>query len=167
MENNKNRIAIIVAVIGLIGSLGAVIIDKTLSKDSQNSNMDIGPHAPKIEINQIYTIWGEKLMQFYLKPGKSKTIKANELYEYIATYPEPSCAGPGFVVYTWQIRQPYPKGGDLEIRRTLQGGMTEQVSMGSTGKETMGYCQEHVFKNNGGEKIYVEIRYASAANLNN
>jgi hypothetical protein len=31
------------------------------------------------------------------------------------------------------------------------------------GSGTLGYCGEHTFKNNGTEKIQVEVRYASAA----
>ena len=122
-----------------------------------------GPHAPPIEINARYIIWEENTLQFRLEPGESRTLKGMDLYANVATYPRSSCAGPGFVPYTWQVRLPYPRGGDLEIRRVLMGGKTEQMGLGSMGRSTMGYCGEHTFKNNGAEEIQVEVRYASAA----
>lgn len=177
MAKSESRIVIIVALITLVGTLGAAIIAnwETLFPPTSSPGRDteppvvrspLAPHAPSIEINQRYTVWGEQMMQFYLEPGESKTIKGMELYAHVATYPVPSCAGPGFVPYTWRIRQPYPQGGDLEIRRVLMGGSTEQVGVGSVGRANMGYCGEHTFQNNGIEKIYVELRYASAADTN-
>ena len=105
-------------------------------------------------------------MQFHLEPGDNKILKGMELYSQVATYPETSCAGPGFVPYTWQVRVPYPQGGDLEIRRVLMGGKMEQVGLGSMGRGRLGYCGEHTFKNNGTYEILVEVRYASAASQN-
>jgi hypothetical protein len=137
----------------------------TSKQQTPETRILTAPHAPKIEINQRYTVWEEQLMQFSLEPGESKVIKGGDLYARVATYPESSCAGPGFVPYTWQIRNPYPGGGDLEIRTVLMGGMTERVGLGSMGSGTMSVCDEHTFKNNGVERIYVELRYASAADL--
>ena len=123
----------------------------------------VAPHAPEIQINQRYTLWGENTRQFYLEPGEETTIRGMDLYANVATYPTASCAGPGFVPFTWQIREPYPGGGDLEIRRTLMGGKTEQIGLGSMGRATIGICDDPIFKNNGLEKILIEMRYASAA----
>lgn len=160
--------------IALIGGVFSVIVAlisaQWLWTDKRDNGPDpattIAPHAPPIEINQRYLIWGENLMQFRLGPGDSKVLKGMELYASVATYPKSSCAGPGFIPYTWQVRVPYPRGGDLEIRKVLMGGKTEQVGLGSMGKATLGYCGEHTFKNNDTEEIQVEVRYASAADTN-
>ena len=133
---------------------------------SQHTPATDSPHAPRIEINQRYIVWEENTMQFRLEPGKTKVLKGMDLYASVATYPKSSCAGPGFVPYTWQVRLPYPSGGDLEIRSVLMGGKTEQVGLGSMGRGTLGYCGEHTFKNNGVEEIQVEVRYTSAADPN-
>lgn len=124
------------------------------------------PHAPPIEINQRFQMWEEQTMQFVLEPGDARDLEGMELYTTPATYPRSSCAGPGFVPYTWQIRDPYPGGGDLEIRQHLMGGTTEQVGLGSMGRATLGFCGIHTFKNNGVQPILVEVRHASAADTN-
>lgn len=141
-------------------------IDTSEDEGKTNDHAINTPHAPSIEINQRYLIWEERTMQFRLEPGEIKILKGMELYSQVATYPESTCAGPGFIPYTWQIRVPYPQGGDLEIRRVLMGGKMEQVGLGSIGRGTLSYCGEHTFKNNGTYEIVVEVRYASAASQN-
>jgi hypothetical protein len=167
MAAENHRTIIVVAIIGLLGTLGGAVItnwDKMFpARTPSAADNLVAPHAPPIEINQSFKIWGEDTIQMDLQPGGTKTLKAMELYANWATYPSSSCAGPGLVPYTWQVRVPYPRGGDLEIRRVLMGGSTEQVGLGSMGRATMGYCEEHTFKNNGTESIQVEVRYASAA----
>lgn len=162
--------------VAVIGGLFSVIValiaaqwiwvDTSVDRGKTNDHDINTPHAPPIEINQRYLIWEEKTMQFHLEPGDNKILKGMELYSQVATYPETSCAGPGFVPYTWQVRVPYPQGGDLEIRRVLMGGKMEQVGLGSMGRGRLGYCGEHTFKNNGTYEILVEVRYASAASQN-
>ena len=110
----------------------------------------VAPHAPSIEVNQQETtVWGEDTKLIALTPGKTTTVYAMKLYSNMATYPESSCLGPAYIIYTWQVRDPYPEGGDLEIRSVHQGGGTDQVALGAMGRARMGPCEEHIFKNNG------------------
>jgi hypothetical protein len=166
LSATSNRVVVAVAVIGLVGTLGAALI---ANWDSIFGNADggvtEGPHAPAIELNQIYTIWGEGTTEFSLQPGETETLRGLDLYADQAGFPLPSCAGPGFVAYTWQIRDPYPEGGELEIRSVLMGGATERVALGAVGAVTMGACEEHTFANNGTVPLLVEVRYATAAEL--
>jgi hypothetical protein len=191
MSETTGRTLIIVALIGVAGTLGAALIgnfDKLASNGSSGVNAAaepalppesgstptaaattamVGPHAPPIQINQSYLMWGEDTRQLKLEPGQTTTLKAMELYAHWSAYPGSSCAGPGFVPYTWQVRQPWPKGGDIEIRSVIKqgGGATEQVALGSVGRLMMGYCEEHILKNNDVEPVTLEIRYASAADV--
>ena len=71
------------------------------------------------------------------------------------------CVGPVYIAYTWQVRDPYPQGGDLEITQMLQGGRQDEIAMGSMGAGNMSECDEHTFKNNGLGPIIVEVRYGT------
>ena len=185
MSETTSRTLIVVALIGVAGTIGAAFIgnyDKLSSGDIAQANerpaqpadagttpasrsAAVGPHAPEIEINPSFSIWGESTMLVRLVPGQSKVLKAMNLYEERTTFPASSCAGPGFVPYTWQVRQPWPKGGDIEFRSVIPraGGATERVGLGSYGSGEMTYCGEHIVKNTDVELVSVEIRYASAA----
>lgn len=88
------------------------------------------PHAPPIEINQRFQMWEEQTMQFVLEPGAARDLEGLDLYTEDATYPRSSCAGPGFVPYTWQICDPHPGGGDLEIRKILRGERQNRLVWG-------------------------------------
>ncbi len=156
---------ITVALFSSIAYFNSSLSTKKNNQITHGKPESTAPHAPKIEINQRYTTWEEQLMQFSLESGESKVIKGGDLYAQVATYPRSSCAGPGFVPYTWQIRKPYPGSSDLEVRRVLMGGMTDRVGLGAMGSAKMSVCDEHTFKNNGLEKIFIELRYASAADL--
>lgn len=181
---SNHRVPIAIAIIGVVGTLGAALIanwDKIFPPPPQPVStvapavtpvgpaalpaaiQEMAPHAPAIELNQENMVWGEALKQFELDPGQALTIVGRELYASVATFPEASCVGPGYVAYTWQIRRPYPGGGDMEIRDVVQGGSTRRVGLGSMGDAQMSVCDEHTFKNNGLEKIFVELRYASFA----
>jgi hypothetical protein len=116
MAAENHRTIIVVAIIGLLGTLGGAVItnwDK-MFPDRTPSAADnlVAPHAPPIEINQSFKLWGEDTIQMDLQPGGTKTLKAMELYANWATYPSSSCAGPGLVPYTWQVRVPYPRRFD-------------------------------------------------------
>jgi hypothetical protein len=128
------------------------------------ANTIVAPHAPPIELGQLTETWRESTKLIHLEAGEEKTIDARDLY--VLPYPGSEsisgCVGPAYVAYTWQVRSPWPQGGDLEIRQALQGGGSDQVGLGSMGRGTMSPCGQHVFKNNGLGPIQVEIRYVSA-----
>src|SRR4249919_1989931 len=109
-------------------------------------------------------MWGEQTKLLSLEPGQKIELDGRNLYSEATTYPQSSCSGPGYIVYTWQVRQPYPEGGDLEIRSIIPqgGGNTEQLAMGAMGKATMGPCGIHVFINRGLQPMKLELRYATA-----
>lgn len=177
MESSTKTV-IVGGIIGLVGTLGAAFIsnyDKLFGHATSGTSGTISgppaggsapgivaPHAPPIELSQQTTVWGENTKLIALQPGESTTVKAQDLYAVIATYPVSGCAGPAFVAYTWQVRDPYPEGGDLEIRSMNQGGSTDQVGLGAMGREQMGPCSEHIFKNNGLQPMRIELRYATA-----
>jgi len=179
------KVAITVAVIGLTGTLGAALINSGALKRAtpagavQNQADDpppdntaaaaedrtrFAPHAPEIEVGAQMQTWGEQIKTLTLEPSKNAELRAQELYTHATTFPELSCAGPGQVIYSWQVRQPYPEGGDLEIRATVprSGGNTVQVAMGARGRGEMGGCDEHFFFNRGLQPMIVEVRYVSA-----
>ncbi len=162
IERGKRLISLILGLFLFAASVGASM---PLLNTEPNPATATSPHAPPISINSRYTLWGEETMQFSLAPGESRVIKARDLYSHAATFPRSSCAGPGIVPYTWRVRDPYPRGGEVEIRAALMGGTTQEVGRGSFGDLTMGYCDEHTLKNVDAANILVEIRYASAADL--
>jgi hypothetical protein len=181
VESGSKSLVIGVAVIGLIGTLGAAVIsnwDKLVNHATPTPSVSTGsasggpaaptivaPHAPPIEVSTSETtVWGEDTKLITLEPGASTTLDARNLYAEIDTYPVSGCAGPAYIIYTWQVRDPYPEGGDLEIRSIVQGGSTDQVGLGAMGRATMGPCSEHIFKNNGLQTLRVEVRYATAIN---
>ncbi len=135
-------------------------VPPTLSTD----NALTAPHAPPIELGQLTETWGEKTQLIQLEAGAEQEVDGRNLYAVQPTYPTGSCLGPEYIAYTWQIRSPYPAGGDLEIREIVQGGGSMQVGLGSMGKGTMGPCGLQVFQNHGLSKIQLELRYASALN---
>lgn len=168
-SSNSTTIAITVAVIGLIGTLGAALIGNWGGEDSGEGAGPppppvTVPHAPAIEVNSATEMWGEDTKLIDLAPGARLSLDARNLYSASTTFPPGSCLGPEYVAYTWQVRDPYPQGGDLEILRAIPraGGRTEQIAMGAKGRGTMLPCDEHIFKNNGLQSMRVEVRYASA-----
>ena len=177
------KVAIAVALIGLVGTIAAAVItsDRDWFGDRQQNgsgidktntagpvvpagNAAFAPHAPPIEVGGHVMLWGEQTKLLTLQPGEHAKLLAQELYTHATTYPGLSCAGPGYVPYTWQVRDPYPEGGDLEIRDTIKqsGGNTQQVAMGAKGRLDMGGCDEHFLYNRGLRPMKVEVRYASA-----
>ncbi|QFT76750.1 hypothetical protein [Erythrobacter sp. THAF29] len=192
MTSAQDRAIIIAAVIGLVGVISAAVISNmdglfgsnadpmptptplpvaTGQPELSATESQVGPRAPEIEINQRYRLWGEDTLQISLEPGELREIGGMELYaDHHTQAPQSSCAGPGFVPYTWQVRQPWPRGGELEVRSIIKqgGGATEIVGTGSTGSSSMGFCGIHQLKNVDVIPIKVEVRYVSAVDtLNN
>jgi hypothetical protein len=183
MSATSDRVIIIAAVIGVTGTLGAAVIsnwDKLTGArsaivapppppDQAQTNtptplpaLDV-PHAQPLDVAGGTLVWGEKTKLLTLAPGDSVMLKGADLFTEQMTYPVGGCAGPVSIAYTWQIRDPYPQGGDLEITAAVQGGGSQKVGMGSMGAGSMSICDEYTFKNNGLDQIKVEVRYASTA----
>jgi hypothetical protein len=123
----------------------------------------IAPHAPELNIAQGVAVWGQDTKLLSLGPGERVTLYGKDLFAEQPTFPTAGCLGPAYVAYTWQVREPYPKGGDLEITSIVQGGSRPLVGRGSVGAGQMSVCDEHTFKNNGLDPIKVEVRYGSYA----
>ena len=70
----------------------------------------------------------------------------------------------GVVFFSWQVRQPYPGGDDLEIRRVIArgGGQTEVLARGARGSATAGYCEQLVIQNLNLKAVRLEWRYVPA-----
>ncbi len=126
----------------------------------------VAPHAPSIYNATGRPMYDEKVMVLDLKPGERQPLKVMDLWSAPVGM-EPSCAG-GFFLVTWQVREPYPTGGDeLLIERLMprSDGRTEPIGHGSTGSITLGYCDEASVVNNSLTPYLVELRYASGAYL--
>jgi hypothetical protein len=122
----------------------------------------VAPHAPELNVAQGVRIWGEDTKLLSLSPGARITLTGKELFADVdAVSGMGSCLGPAYIAYTWQVREPYPKGGDLEITGLVQGGSHPLEGRGSVGAGQMGACDEHTFKNNGLDPIKVEVRYGT------
>ncbi len=122
------------------------------------------PHAPPINNTTGQPVYDEKVLVLDLKPGKRQPLKVMELWSAPVGM-EPSCAS-GFFLLTWQVREPYPTGGDdllIEKLMPRSDGRTEPVGHGSVGSNTLGYCDEASVVNNSLTPYLVELRYASGA----
>ena len=177
---------IVVAVIGVIGSLGAAATPnpslfveggRKAASEAGNSSESLGPdreaaasplktitppHALEIQLNQSTLVWGEDTKVLEIPPGEEKSVDGRDLFASVATFPQGNCRGPEYIAFTWQVRDPYPPSGDLEVREVFQGGSTQRIGMGAMGSGQMGPCAIRIFKNNGLETTKVELRYASA-----
>jgi hypothetical protein len=185
MASSERSTLILVAVIGVIGTLGAAAITNPsilIGEDKKGSAGDAGsgatppslvaarspikgitpPHAREIRLNQSTEVWGENTKVLEIPPGEEREVDGRNLFASIATFPQGNCLGPEYIAFNWQVRDPYPEGGDLEVKQVFQGGSTVQVGMGAMGSGQMGPCEIRIFKNNGLVPTKVEIRYASA-----
>lgn len=177
----SDKIAILVAIIGLAGTIiGALIASgyfkseppggpgneiKNLSENLVGTDKPkFAPHAPEIQVGTSEVSWGEDTMLVEIDAGKRYELEAQKLYSEATTFPPSSCRGPGFIVYTWQVREPYPEGGDLEIRSIIPqaGGPTELKARGAMGRTIMSPCGIDYLVNRGLQPIKVELRYATA-----
>jgi hypothetical protein len=173
VAGSDRSIVIIAALIGLTGTLGAALIANWGALTStvhpspppvRDTLISEAPHAPPLDLAQGVEVWGQDTRLLQLAPGAKITLYGKDLFSSQPTYPEGGCAGGGAAVaYTWQIRDPYPKGGDLQITAVVQGGTQNPVGQGSVGAGNMTVCDEHTFKNNGLDPLKVEVRYGSYA----
>ena len=121
------------------------------------------PPAPTLQADNGVRLWNEDTFQFQLEPSEIREVRGMELYEALMVSVEQACVGPGYVVYSWQVREPYPTGGEITITRTLQGGLEDKLATGSSGQVNLGWCSVHRLKNTSINPINVQVRYASAA----
>jgi hypothetical protein len=167
--------------IGVSGTLGAAVIANwgALTKAAHSSPPPVtgplapsstpppvveAPHAPPLDLAQGVEVWGQDTRLLDLAAGARVTLKGMDLFSSQPTFPEGDCTGSGArVAFTWRIRDPYPKGGDLQITGVVQGGSQVPVGEGSVGAGTMTVCDEYTFKNNDLDPLKVEVRYGSYA----
>jgi hypothetical protein len=109
-------------------------------------------------------LFDEQLVVRTVPPGEEVVMKVMDLWSAPVGTPV-SCAT-GFIAFAWQVRDPWPEGGeDLEFRQLIPrgGGRTEAFASGSRGSSSIGYCNELILFNTSLEEYIVEIRYASGA----
>ncbi len=124
------------------------------------------PHAPSIDSNIDRPIYDEEVMVFDLKPGERLPLTVMDWWNAPVGL-APSCAS-GFVLLTWQVREPYPNGGDdllFEGVIPRTGGRTAPLGRGSSGSIRLDYCDEISVINNSLTTYLVELRYASRAHM--
>ena len=184
---------ILVAVIGLVGTLGAAAITNPSIFSTGGQAGPVGnagqgepglaldpaaaaanpvkaitpPHAPEIQLNPSTQVWGEDTLILEIPAGEARSVDGRNLFASVMTFPQGDCRGPEYIAFTWQVRHPYPEGGDLEVRQLFQGGSTLRVAMGAMGSGQMDPCEVRIFKNNGLVPTLVELRYASAIDREN
>lgn len=160
ISKGKRLAALVAGVIVLAGSVGASL---PLLEGASRVAAQAAPHAPALRINARYQVWNETTRQFRLSPGETEVLQAMKIYKTLPGGPKTSCAGPGAVPYSWRVRDPYPRGGEVQITTKLRGGKIQEVGLGAFGTLVMNYCDIHTIKNIDTVPILVEIRYASAA----
>jgi hypothetical protein len=122
------------------------------------------PHAPPIVNDTGQPLYDERAMVLDLDPGERAPLTVTELWSAPVGL-EPSCAS-GFLLLTWQVRVPYPEGGDdlvIETLMPMSEGRLEPRGRGSSGSLSLGYCDEGFVVNNGPVHYVVELRHASGA----
>jgi hypothetical protein len=122
------------------------------------------PRAPALRVPLSLRAFEEQSRLWTIKSGESFTVDMRRLWSAPEGAPV-DCAS-GYIIFSWQVRQPYPGGDELEIRRTLPqgGGQTEVLAQGARGSATAGYCEELALHNLGLEDYRLEWRYVSALN---
>jgi hypothetical protein len=97
-----------------------------------------------------------------VRSGKAVPLEMRELW----TAPEgtPADCATAFVLVSWQVRNPYPGGEELEIRRVIPrgGGRTEVLATGARGREDLSYCDSIELRNLGLVDYRLEWRFVSA-----
>ena len=142
--SKRKRLASLAAgVFLLVGNIGASV---PLVADSSSIATQAAPHAPALRINGRYRMWNEATRQVRLSPGDTEVLKASKLYELIPGAPKSSCAGPAAVPYSWRVRDPYSRGGEVQLTSKLRGKTLEH-GQGAFGNLVMNYCDIHTIKN--------------------
>lgn len=120
------------------------------------------PRAPALRVGPLMTAFNEESRLLTIKSGESLTLDMRRLWS--APLGTPVDCASGRIIASWQVRQPYPGGEELEIRRTIPraGGQTEVLAAGERGSVTLGYCDGVILHNLGLEDYRLEWRYVSA-----
>lgn len=122
------------------------------------------PHAPPLPANGA-ALYDEKTQLITIPSGGEAPFKVMD-YWSAPEGAQPSCAS-AFLALSWQVRQPFPKGGEeFEIRTVIPmgGGRTDVLQHGARGTATAGWCDELTLRNLSLEEYRVELRYASGMN---
>jgi hypothetical protein len=150
---------------GIVAAIiSAAIVWQITQPDGLLNPTPDAPHAPPVVNTTGQPVYDEKVMVLHLIPGERASLKVMELWSAPVGM-EPSCAS-GFFLLTWQVREPYPNGGEeLLIERVMprSDGRTEPVGHGSNGSASLGYCDEAFVVNNSLTPYLVELRHASGA----
>jgi hypothetical protein len=120
------------------------------------------PRAPALSPSRQYTTFTEDSRLLTVRSGKSIPLDMRDLWSAPQGTP-PTCAD-AFVLVSWQVRQPYPGGQDLEIRRVIPrgGGQTEPLADGPRGRADLSYCDSIILKNLDIVDYRLEWRFVSA-----
>jgi hypothetical protein len=157
----------LVALLALLGASAIVAVNLAplggLTGGSSSPEPE-APHAPEIVNDTGQPVYDERVVVLDLDPGERSALSVMQLWSGPEGL-EPSCAT-GFFLLTWQVRSPYPDGGEDLVIETLVpmgGGRLEPRGSGSRGSLTLGYCDEGFVVNNGLGRYQVELRHASGA----
>ncbi len=120
------------------------------------------PRAPTLNVDPGYTSFNEESRIFTVESGGSLDLDMRDLWSAPQGTPV-SCAN-GVIVASWQVRQPYPGGDDLEIRRVIPqgGGQSESAATGARGRISASVCGALVLRNLDVVDYRIEWRYVSA-----
>jgi hypothetical protein len=180
--SSRRNVALLVAGIALLAVLGFLLwrlvsppapidpvpIDPTLpaevlpTETPTDAQQPQPPRAPTLKVDGGYTSFSEESRIFTVESGGSLDLDMRDLWSAPEGTPV-SCAN-GVIVASWQVRQPYPGGDDLEIRRVIPqgGGESESVITGARGRITASYCGTLILRNLDIADYRVEWRYVSA-----
>jgi hypothetical protein len=120
------------------------------------------PRAPALTGARKYTIFDEDNQLITIGSGKAVPLDMRDLWSAPAGTPA-TCAE-SFVLVSWQVRQPYPGGEELEVRRVIPrgGGQTELLRTGARGRVDLGYCDSVILRNPDLVDYRLEWRFVSA-----
>lgn len=119
------------------------------------------PHAPSIDSLIEGNKYTEDTILITVQPGEEVTVYGGDMYAVVEILASPpvSCINETAMAFSWQVRDPYPGGDELEIVYPYRGTRLE-VGAGESGTAYAGPCTELVFINHSLETYQIEIRYA-------
>lgn len=169
--SRRRRIALtIVVALGLIGAIFVMarwdeIVAltgpaQTLTPTTQTSTAQ-APHAAPIDNTWGVPLYDEQTRLVTIASGEVSNLVVMDLWS-APVGAEPSCAS-AFLVFTWQVREPYPGGDEFRIGRAIPmgGGRSEVLGQGASGQLDVGWCDAITLENQSLQQMRVEIRYAS------
>jgi hypothetical protein len=120
------------------------------------------PRAPALTGSRDYTLFTEDSRLLTVRSGKAIPLEMRDLWS--APPGTPADCARAYVLVSWQVRDPYPGGSDLQVRRLIPrgSGQTEEVATGSRGRATFSYCDSVVLRNLDILDYRLEWRFVSA-----